>query len=99
MSQASSVGAVVVDANVLLGICTKEPKEQTAETALTDYSTRNWQFYAPGVISGEFLFVACQKLQSGLLTQAEYDNAVESFRKYLAVTLPPPSGEAALLKR
>lgn len=99
MSQPSSAGAVVIDVNVLLGICTKEPKEQTAKTALADYASKNWAFYAPGVMLGEFLFIACQKLQSGLLTQAEYDTAIEAFKKQMKAILPPPSGDAALIQR
>lgn len=46
MSQPSSPGAAVIDVNVLLGICTKEPKEQTARTALAAYAAQAWQFYA-----------------------------------------------------
>ncbi len=99
MSQPSDTGAVVIDVNVLLGICTKEPKEQTAKAALADYATRNWTFYAPGVVLGEFLFIACQKLQSGALTQAEYETAIEAFKKQMKAILPPPSGDGSLIQR
>lgn len=51
------------------------------------------------MISGEFLFIACQKLQSGLLTQAEYDTAIDDFSDYMTTVFPPPSGEAALIRR
>jgi predicted nucleic acid-binding protein len=99
MSQQSSAGAVVVDANVLLGICTKEPKEKIAKDALADYARRNWRFYAPGVISAEFFFVACQKLKTGILSEAEYEKAIEDFSDYMSVIQPPPIGEATLIKR
>lgn len=99
MSRSNSPGSVVIDANVLLAICTREPKETTARTALLDYATRNWTFHAPGVISGEFLFIICQKLLGGVLTQGDYDKAVEDFGDYMRVILPPPGGEAALMLR
>ncbi len=101
MSQQSSnaLGAVVVDVNILLAICTKELKEQTARAAIADYATANWQFYAPGLIAGEFLFIACQKLQLGALTKASYDNAVEDFKDYMTIISPPPGGEASLIVR
>lgn len=100
MSQPSSrAGAVVIDVNVLLAICTKEPKEQTARVALADYATKNWQFYAPGIIVGEFLFIACQKVQNGALAEAAYDKAVEDFKDYLTIIFPPPGGEASLIVR
>ena len=44
----TNVGAVVIDANVLVSICAQEPTCQTAEDALDDYAARNWDFYAPG---------------------------------------------------
>ena len=99
MSRPSSPGSVVIDVNVLLAICTREPKEATARTAMADYATGNWTFHAPGVISGEFLFIACQKLLSGALAQSSYDKAVEDFSDYMRAILPPPSGEAALIPR
>lgn len=100
MSQpSSSPGAVVVDVNVLLAVCTKEPKEPTARTAIADYATKNWQFYAPGLIVGEFLFIACQKLQNGALSEAAYGKAVEDFRDYMTSIFPPPGGEASLIVR
>jgi len=99
MSPPSSPGAVVIDVNVLLAICTKETKQSTAEAALADYAAKNWTLYAPAAILMEFMFIACQKLTGGALSQADYDKAVEYFSNYMSVILPPPSGEAALIRR
>ena len=100
MSQVNSPGAVVIDANVLIGLCAKEPdKFMTAETALQDYATRGWIFYAPHVIVSEVLYVLCNKLQNGLLTPSTYEEAIENFRDQMAAILPPPNGDASLIIR
>src|SRR5258706_14032572 len=88
MSQPSN-GAIVIAANVLLGICTKEPKEQTARATLANYSSQNWTFYAPNAIVVEFLYVACQKLQTGSLPQAKYEKALEEVNDYMSAILTP----------
>jgi predicted nucleic-acid-binding protein len=61
MSQPSNSGAVVVDSNVLISICSKETSISTAKQALDDYAAKSWAFYAPGVIVAEVLFVLCRK--------------------------------------
>lgn len=71
----SSAGAVVIDANVLVVICAKEPTCQTAEDALNDYAVRKWVFYAPAVILTEVRFILCRKQQDGLLTAIEHAEA------------------------
>jgi predicted nucleic acid-binding protein len=99
MSQPSNPGAVVVDANILISICAKEPSHTTAETALADYATKSFAFYAPNVIVPEVLYVLCQQLQSGLLVQAEYEKAILAFKKQLAPISMPPGGDASLIDR
>jgi predicted nucleic acid-binding protein len=99
MSQGHDPGAVVVDSNVLVSISSKETTILTAQKALADYTSRNWSFYAPGVIAAEALFVLCRKRGDGILTSADYDRAVEVLTKHLAVILPPPCGEAVLVRR
>lgn len=99
MSQPNNPAAVVIDANVLLGICTKEPKEAIARAALASYSTQAWIFHAPNAIVVEFLYVACQKLQTGTLTQGKYEKAIEDFQDYMSGILTPPGGDAALIKQ
>jgi len=99
MSQPNNPGAVVVDANILISICTKEPSHTTAETALADYALKSCAFYAPNAMVPEFLYVLCQKLQSGLLTEAEYDKATQAFKKQMATISMPPGGDASLIDR
>jgi predicted nucleic acid-binding protein len=99
MSQPSSFGYVVVDANILISICTVEPSSSTAETALNDYASKNWMFYAPNVIVPEFLYILCQKLQGGLLTEAEYQNAIKAFKKQMAAIITPSGGDVSLVDR
>lgn len=50
MSQPSNPGAVIVDSNVLVSICSKEITHPTAQQALNDYTAKGWAFYAPGVV-------------------------------------------------
>jgi predicted nucleic acid-binding protein len=99
MSQPNRIDAVVIDANVLIGICTKETKEPTARAALANYITRKWKFYAPNAIIPEFLHIACKKIDEGKLTAAQYEKAVEDFNDYMAVVLTSPDGDAMLIKR
>lgn len=99
MSQPNSPGAVVVDSNVLISICSKETSHPTAEQALADYAAKSWIFYAPGVIVSEVLFVLCRKLSDGSLTAAAYDEAIEMLKDQLTVILPPPRGDADLVQR
>lgn len=100
MNPTTKALAVVPDANVLIGICAKEKdKHKTAETAIEDYLNKGYEFFAPNVIVAEVIFVFCQKLAAGLLTEIEYDKAVESFKNYLSFFNLTPSGEASLVDR
>ncbi len=97
---AISPGAVVIDANVLIAIYAHEQtKLKLAETAVDDYAKRNWQFYAPGVIVSEVLYILCGKLQSAVLTQADHAKAIQDFADQMNVILPPPNGDGALILR
>ena len=100
MSQPNNpAGAVVIDANILIAICSKEPTEATARAALTYYINKNWAVYAPGVLSSEVLFVLCKKVQNGIINEDTYQKAVEDLIDFISVILPPPNGDAALLIR
>lgn len=97
---ANNPGAVVIDANVLIALCAKEQdKAATADAALKNYTSQGWLFYAPGVIISETLYVLCGKLQSGALTEAEYNIAIRSLIAYMGVILPSPNGDASLIVR
>jgi predicted nucleic acid-binding protein len=92
--------AVVADANVLIALCAKEAdKLNTAETAFEDYTNRGFDFFAPNVLIAEVIFVLCQKLAGGLLSQLEYDESIDIFSDYLQGITLTPKGEASLLKR
>jgi predicted nucleic acid-binding protein len=95
----SSLGAVVIDANILVAICSQEPNGQAAENALDDYAARNWAFYAPGAILTEVLFILCKKHQDGLLTDAEHEQAVNIFNSYMQGIRPSPQGDIGFILR
>jgi predicted nucleic acid-binding protein len=99
MSQPNSPGAVVIDANILISICSKEPSHTIAETAIADYAARSFNFYAPNAIVPEFLYVLCQKLQSGALTEAEYEKAIRAFKLQISPISTPLGGDASLIDR
>ncbi|HKX26952.1 MAG TPA: PIN domain-containing protein [Blastocatellia bacterium] len=99
MSQPSSPGAVVIDANILISICSRELSESVAKAALAGYAAQRWVFYAPSAIITEVLFILCQKLQTGIIDAAKHRKAVEDFSDYMSVIQPPPRGDAALLLR
>lgn len=100
MNRMSNLLAVVPDANVLIALCAKETdKLQTAETAFNNYTNQGYEFFAPSVLVAEVIFVLCQKLAGGLLTQPEYDEAIDVFDDYLKGIALSPNGEASLLKR
>lgn len=94
-----SAGAVVIDANILVAICAKEPGEPTAKAALADYTAKNWAFYAPGAILTEVLFILCRKLQSGEIDAAKHQKAVKEFNDYMSAILPSPQGDSGFILR
>ncbi len=99
MSQPNS-NVVVIDANVMIAICAKEQGKQiTAKNAIEDYVVKGWMFSAPNVIVAEVMYILCLKLQDGSLTSALYEKAIENFYDYAINFLPPPTGEASLIKR
>jgi predicted nucleic acid-binding protein len=100
MSQPSSAGAVVIDANILISLCTKEPHTFTqANAAFNDYAQKGWTFHAPNVIVAEALFVFCRKLQDGQLSESEHAESIEFLIDYMALITVPASGDASLLPR
>lgn len=95
----TNAGAVIIDANVLVAICAKEPGEPTARAALAAYAAKNWAFYAPGAILTEVLFILCRKLDSGEIDAAKHKKAVEDFNDYMSAILPSPQGDIRFLLR
>lgn len=96
----SNLFAVVSDANVLIALCAKEKdKLKTAQNAFDDYIAKGYEFFAPSVLVAEVIFVLCQKLADGSLTQPEYEKSIKAFKFYLGFIELSPNGEAALLDR
>jgi predicted nucleic acid-binding protein len=93
-------GAVVLDASVVISIAAREAAtEATANTALAYYSSLGYQFFAPGVIISEVLYVLCGKRQDGSLSVADHAKAVQSFHKLMSTVLPSPQGDFSLILR
>ena len=87
----------IPDANILIALCAKEPKQSKAEKALEDYANDGWEFYAPNLIVAEVLYVLCQKHQGGTLTDKAYAEAVENFEDQINVV--KTISDADLIKR
>lgn len=63
MSQPNNPDAVVVDANILISLCIKEPATFTqAHTAFNDYGKNGWDFHAPNVIVAEAIYALCAQI-------------------------------------
>ena len=89
----SNLFAVVPDANVLIALCAREKdKLKTAETAFDDYIAKGYDFFAPSILVAEVIYVLCQKLSDGSLTQPEYEKAIKAFKFYLGFISLSPSG-------
>jgi len=96
----TSAGAVVIDANIAIAICAGETgRAAKASAELLRYSTAGYDFYAPGAIVAETLYILCGKLQQGLLTVPGHAQATADFQALMSKILPPPSGEAAIVLR
>ena len=93
-------GALIIDANVAIAICSRETgRDAKASTELSSYATQGYEWFAPGVIVMETLYVLCQKHQAGLLTAIEYDDAVNEFDILMSSISPPPGGDGSLIQR
>jgi predicted nucleic acid-binding protein len=97
---ASNPSALVIDANVAVAISSRESgRDAIASAELNRYASLGYEWYAPGAILTETLYALCQKHQAGLLTSAEFDDAVNEFELLMGNILPPPDGEATLAQR
>ena len=95
----SSSNAVVVDANVLVSICSKEQDTYPiADCAFNTYAENGWDFFAPNVVVAEVLFALCVKFHSGALAQAEYEQAIGFFTDLMQV-ITTPDDESTLIQR
>ena len=65
---------MIVDSNVLIAICCKEAgRHALADAELVSYASRGYQFFAPGCIVSECLYVLAEKVdRHKTLTPAEH---------------------------
>lgn len=92
--------AVVIDANILIAICSNEQDTHPiASAALDDYDLRGFTFFSPNVVIAEVLYVLCLKANQNLLTAIQHQKAIQDFINYLKAINPPPNGEASLVTR
>ncbi len=95
----SNPNAAVVDASIIVSIASKEIGTYlVAKNAFDTYAQNGWEFFAPNVIVGEVMFALCQKFATGILTEAEYEQAIESFLDYMTI-VETPDDETSLVKR
>jgi predicted nucleic acid-binding protein len=98
-STSSPQGAVVVDANIAVSIAANEPTEANTRAEIARYSALGYDFFAPGVIVAESIYVLCGKLTDGSLSASDHAMSIKSLRVFLTRVLPPPGGDVALLSR
>jgi predicted nucleic acid-binding protein len=99
MTPMNKPDAVVVDANILISLCSNEQHTSPlANTAFQTYAQKGWDFFAPNVIVAEGIFALCNKLQAGVLTQTEYERAIDFFVDYMQF-IQSPQNESSLIKR
>lgn len=99
MSPMNNPNIAVIDASILVSIASKETGTfSTAKNAFNLYAQNGWEFFAPNVIVGEVMFALCQKLAAGVLTETEYEQAIESFLDYMTI-ISTPDDETDLVKR
>lgn len=97
---ASNPPAVTLDASFVIAYCAKEPSRHSkADAQLKHYASNGWEFFAPGVLIAEALFVFCRKAASGELTTAEHAQAVLSLETLMRAVSPTPNGDASLIAR
>ncbi|CAN5259418.1 hypothetical protein BH20ACI1_BH20ACI1_12980 [soil metagenome] len=99
MNPTNNPDASVIDASILVSIASKEAGTfLAAKNAFDIYAMNGWEFFAPSVIISEVMFALCQKLVAGILTESEYEQAVESFLDYMTF-IETPDDESSLVKR
>jgi predicted nucleic acid-binding protein len=99
-TSASNPPSLVIDSNVLIALCAREAdKYAVADAELTRLAQAGYQFFAPGVLIAECLFVLCKKLQDGSLSPADHTSAIANFCTYVGMVLPPPHGDRTLVAR
>ncbi len=92
-------GALVVDANIPIAIAANEAGEPQASAAIKHYLSLRYDFYAPGAILAEALYVLCGKLQDGTLTASEHTQAIQDVNIFMSMIQSSPKWEGSLVLR
>ncbi len=92
-------GAVVVDANIALSIAANEPSQPMISGEIEAYSQRGFEFFSPGVLVTETLYVLCGKLNDGTLSSSDHALAIKKLDLFLKNVSHSPGGDAKLLLR
>ena len=93
-------GAVAINTNVVIAISSREAGRDAKATAeLTYYASLSYEWYAPGTIISETLYILCGKLSSNILSPSDYALAIQTFERTMGSILPPPNGDKALIAR
>ena len=96
----SVIGAVVMDANVSIGISAKEAdKHSKAQAALIHYLSLGYTLFVPGVLVAETLYILCKKAQRGDLAPEDHAQAIQDFIYLMIGVESPPTGDIALIRR
>jgi hypothetical protein len=66
---------------------------------LRQYAAAGYQFYAPGVVIAESLFVLCKKLEAKDISAQDHASAIADLCMYMSTILPPPNGDGSLVAR
>jgi predicted nucleic acid-binding protein len=99
MTPTNNPNAALVDANILISICSKERLTfPLADSAFKTFAQNGWDFFAPNVIVAEGMFALCNKLQAGVLTQTGYEQAIDFFAGFMQF-IQTPEDESSLMKR
>jgi predicted nucleic acid-binding protein len=100
ISPGNPLSALVLDASVAVAVAAREAdKEPKASAEIVSYSGGGYEFFAPGVLVAETLYVLCKKLENGVLTAADHSQAVQDFHIFMSGVLPSPFGDGALALR
>ena len=100
MSPTKTPPCLIVDASVLIALCAREPdKYALADSELTRYANAGFEFYAPGVIIAESLYVLCNKRKDSQLSASAQSNAIDDIVAYMDVINSPPGGDKSLIVR
>ena len=91
---------VVVDASVAVAIAAREAgSEQIANIEMAALTGQGCEFFAPGVLLSESLYVLCKKRENGILSQAAYNQATLDLDTFLSFIQPSPTGDFGLSTR